>query len=213
MCGEACCGGACATASSTAAPDPIRRVYLAGPMSGIPGFNFPAFHAAADRLRGRGYEVVNPAENDGGDTSRSWSYYMRQDIGHLLTVDAVAVLPGWQQSRGASLEVTVARALELPVLDADTMEPYDETVLQEAQRLVYGDRQDSYGHPADDFGRTAKIWSAILGVDVTAKQAALCMVGVKISRECNAPKRDNRVDGAGYFAVADRIERRLSGDE
>lgn len=80
-----------------------------------------------------------------------------------------------------------------------------ETILQEAQRLVHGDRGEAYGHPLDDFSRTAKIWSAILGVEVTPEQVGLCMVGVKISRECNQPKRDNRVDGAGYFETVDMI--------
>lgn len=88
-----------------------------------------------------------------------------------------------------------------------------ETVLEEAGRLVYGDRQEAYGHPADDYERTALIWSAILGFPVTAKQAALCMVGVKLSREAHRPGRDNRVDGAGYFAVCDRIENRAAGLE
>ena len=73
-----------------------------------------------------------------------------------------------------------------------------ETVLQEAQRLVHGDRGADYGHPLDDFSRTALIWSAILGVQVTAEQVGLCMIGVKLSRQCNKPKRDNMVDAAGY---------------
>lgn len=84
-----------------------------------------------------------------------------------------------------------------------------ETILQEAQRLVHGDRGEAYGHPLDDFSKTAKIWSAILGIDVTPQQVALCMVGVKISREVNAPKRDNRVDGAGYFETLDMVEAEL----
>ena len=45
----------------------------------------------------------------------------------------------------------------------------------------------------------------ILNIPITAEQAALCMVAVKISRECHRPKRDNRVDGAGYFKVLDMI--------
>lgn len=80
-----------------------------------------------------------------------------------------------------------------------------ETILEEAQRLVYGDRQASYGHPADDFGRTAKLWSAILGVPITAEQVALCMCLVKISRQVNKPGRDNMVDLAGYAACLQRI--------
>ena len=77
----------------------------------------------------------------------------------------------------------------------------NETILEEAQRLVHGDRGSAYGHPYDDFSRTAKIWSAILGYDVTPAEVSLCMVGLKISREVNKPKRDNRVDGAGYLSL------------
>ena len=68
-----------------------------------------------------------------------------------------------------------------------------------AAELVCGDRNNEYGHPLDDFSRAAMIWSAILGVEVTAEQVALCMVGVKIAREVHRPKRDTIVDGIGYF--------------
>ena len=79
-------------------------------------------------------------------------------------------------------------------------------ILEEASNLVDGDRGEDYGHPIHDFARTAQIWEAILGCDVTPEQVALCMVGVKISRQCNKPKRDNLVDGAGYFRCIEKIE-------
>jgi len=80
-----------------------------------------------------------------------------------------------------------------------------ESILFEAHNLVHGVRGEDYGHPYEDFSRTAKIWSAILGVDVTPEQVALCMIGVKISRECNKPKRDNRIDIAGYAETLDMV--------
>ena len=87
-----------------------------------------------------------------------------------------------------------------------------ETTLQEAQRLVHGDRGEAYGHPLDDMSRTAKMWAAILGFPVSAEHVALCMIAVKISRQCNKPKRDNAVDIAGYAEclqmVVDERERR-----
>ena len=79
-----------------------------------------------------------------------------------------------------------------------------ETVLEEAQRLVTGDRGEAYGNPYDDFSRTSAIWTALLadklrpGEEITAQDAIRCMCAVKLSRDVNAPKRDNRVDLAGY---------------
>lgn len=81
----------------------------------------------------------------------------------------------------------------------------EETILAEADRLVSGDRGSDYGHPLDDFSKTALIWHAILGIPVTPEQVGLCMVGVKLSRECNRHKRDNLVDTAGYAKTVQMI--------
>lgn len=75
-----------------------------------------------------------------------------------------------------------------------------ESILEEALRLTTGDRQSDYGHPIHDFTRTGRMWGAILGIpDVSPEKVAMCMVAVKLSRECNKPKRDNRVDACGYL--------------
>ncbi len=75
-----------------------------------------------------------------------------------------------------------------------------------AANLVTGDRQEDYGHPLDDFTRAGKIWEAILGFPVTAEQVALCMVGIKISRQTNTPKLDNVIDGIGYFLTLAMVQ-------
>lgn len=85
-----------------------------------------------------------------------------------------------------------------------------ESILQEAERLVNGDRQTDYGHPIEDFRRTAQMWSAILGADVEPQQVGLCMMAVKISRQCNRPKRDNLVDAAGYAETVDMVIQKLA---
>lgn len=86
------------------------KVYIAGPMSGLPHLNFPEFHAEAARLRGLGYEVVNPAEIN-ADQDGDWLACMRNDIKHLVDCDAIAMLEGWHHSRGARLEYTIALML------------------------------------------------------------------------------------------------------
>jgi hypothetical protein len=89
----------------------------------------------------------------------------------------------------------------------------EESILDEAKRIVHGERGENYGHPFEDFSRTAQIWSAVLDIDVTPEQVALCMIGVKISREVNRPKRDNIVDGAGYFETLEMVKQERSRRE
>jgi hypothetical protein len=81
------------------------------------------------------------------------------------------------------------------------------TILEEANTLIYGNRQVSYGSVTSNFGRIAKIWSAVLGVDVTPAQVGLCMVGVKMAREVNKPTRDNLVDIAGYAGTLEKLSK------
>lgn len=87
-----------------------KRIYISGPMAGLPGFNKPAFFAAEEALRAAGYYPVNPARNGLPDTAE-WHQHMRADIKMLMDCDGLAMLPGWEQSRGAKLEVSIAIVL------------------------------------------------------------------------------------------------------
>lgn len=89
-------------------PDP-RRMYLAGPMSGYVERNFPYFYEVAVWLR-RHYDVVNPAELNSVD--EHWHVCMKEDIGGLLACNALVLLNGWQNSRGALIELLLARVLD-----------------------------------------------------------------------------------------------------
>ncbi|MGK2829220.1 DUF4406 domain-containing protein [Ralstonia pseudosolanacearum] len=88
----------------------MRRIYIAGPMTGIQDLNFPAFHEAARALRAEGHDVVNPAEIN-SDPAAGWLTCMRADIRELMTCDAIYLLPGWENSRGARLEAHIAERL------------------------------------------------------------------------------------------------------
>ncbi len=206
----------------------VQRIYVSGPMTGHADFNFPAFHAAAARLREAGYEPINPAENFGGRTDLPRETYLRADVILLAQCEAIAMLPGWEESRGAKLEYLLARELNMPAYDAKTLQPLEnppvpmvnlhqlklvqeapgETVLAEAIRITSGARQSDYGHPRDDFSRTALMWTGILsgklreGAEVAAGDVPLCMIAVKLARQSHRHKRDNLVDIAGYSRTA-----------
>ncbi|MFK9079649.1 DUF4406 domain-containing protein [Pseudomonas neuropathica] len=93
------------------------RLYLAGPITGFEDFNFPAFNKMAADLRARGYIVENPAEH-GVVVDAEWGDYMAYDMTRLGLCGLVAVLPGWENSNGARLEVRIARELGMPVVNA-----------------------------------------------------------------------------------------------
>ena len=90
------------------------KIYISGPMSCVPSLNKPAFFSAAIVLRDLGFQVVNPAEN-GLPEDAPWADHMRADIKMLVDCDAVACLPGWEKSRGAKIEVDLARVLGLSI--------------------------------------------------------------------------------------------------
>ena len=114
------------------------KIYLAGPMRGIPDFNFPAFKQGAAYLRKQGHEVFNPAERDEDDFGKTIQkkgdeHAFAESVGlttqelrrrvfffdaEYITkyADAIALLPGWEGSKGAKAEKALAEALGLDVI-------------------------------------------------------------------------------------------------
>lgn len=90
--------------------------------------------------------------------------------------------------------------------NADNSGMTPEDIAAYAARLVSDDRQNEYGHPFDNLDRAARIWSVILGADVTAEQVALCMIGMKIARQVHKPKPDTVVDVIGYALTLHMVE-------
>lgn len=108
------------------------RIYVAGPMSGLPEYNYPAFHAEAARLRSRGFHVENPADNPSPPCG-TWQGYMRLALAQLVTCQAIALLPGWNNSRGATIEHRLALELGLSVL---YHEPPNPNITHHTYRLL-----------------------------------------------------------------------------
>lgn len=193
----------------------MNKIYISGPMTGHPEWGYPAFHAAEERLRGAGWEqVVNPATNFEGRTDLPRSVYMAKDVGQLLDCHAVFMLPGWQNSKGARLELALALELGMEVVfheDASDRPPVEQAA---AQLVRAGERQAVYGHPAADFNRTSAMWSAILGVPVSPQDVALMMACLKISRLVGTPGHsDSITDLIGYAICYDRVTGFEKGDE
>jgi hypothetical protein len=90
-----------------------KRLYLAGPMTGLPDYNYPAFRKAAAMLRNEGWTVECPIENDDGSQGKPWQFYLREAIKQVARSEAIALLPGWAKSRGARLELYIALSLGL----------------------------------------------------------------------------------------------------
>lgn len=87
------------------------KLYIAGPMTGIPDHNYPAFHAASEELSNAGYLVLHTANPDNLEPeklkSTTWQQWLKKAIARMMDADAIALLPGWQASKGARLEVMV----------------------------------------------------------------------------------------------------------
>lgn len=112
------------------------KIYLAGPMRGKPNFNRAAFKAAADKLRGDGHEVYSPSDMSlllfgervgnnangdegemGGDELTISRTVFHLDMTYIcLQADAIALLPGWENSRGARAEKAAAEAIPLKII-------------------------------------------------------------------------------------------------
>lgn len=114
----------------------MTRIYISGPMTGYPDLNYPAFDAAQKFFEEKGFTVANPAEigrlanamreilkqSVPGVPPLSWKDYMVGDFAALANCDAIALLPDWEKSNGATLELMFASFCRMTVFDAVTGE-------------------------------------------------------------------------------------------
>lgn len=135
------------------------RVYLAGPMRGLPQFNFPAFDAGAATLEALGHEVFNPADRDRGTGFTTKGLTGHEDLAAMgfslrealaadtwwisRKADAVALLPGWQKSSGVAAEIALAHALGLPVGELASFDEDGPTETLEAPHGSSGSVKDA----------------------------------------------------------------------
>lgn len=187
------------------------KIYLAGPMRGIAEFNFPAFYEAAHSLRNQGHEVFSPAEKDnerhGADISKGnatgseehasaqHGFNLREALGLDLEyicghADAIALLPGWEFSKGVAAEKATAEALGLKVILLPGKPPERNVVLDSAHAKKIGEtteevRQElvraraKYGK----FRGAHEGWGVLAEEWIELQQAIIANDPVKIRKE------------------------------
>ena len=205
-------------------------IYLAGPMTGIRAFNFPRFDEVAERLRAQDWQVSSPAEHDremgfDPDVDTLDDFDMgaafRWDMEQVCRCDAIALLPGWEHSSGATIECRLARKLGKDVYEADvggvlllplgTGDPGFQTILDEMAALHarkaadYGARDDPYANvrASEGWGIPAWVGALIRGGD---KIQRLKRFSQTLSLR-NESAEDSMIDLAVYAVIALRLFR------
>lgn len=97
------------------------EIYVSGPITGMENLNRPAFSHISNQLQQKGYTPVNPLDffTDEEQKVLTWDMAMRSDVKHLLPCGACIMLPGWQNSAGATFEFITAKLFNIPVIDLD----------------------------------------------------------------------------------------------
>ena len=140
--------------------------------------------------------------------------FVVEEVDRVLT-DNYALNDGWAFSFNW-LELADDSQTESVCIDDDTKYWADfalrhgiikeESILQEADRILNGERDADYPDPVENFKHIAAIASAILKKDLTDEECCVVMLAVKLARENYRHKRDNIVDGVAYMEILGRIK-------
>jgi len=93
----------------------MKTIYICGKVTGDPNYK-EKFLKEENRLLSFGYEPANPAALV--PSNEDWSKAMKATIRIMLLCDGVSLLPDWKKSKGAKIEVKLARELGLDVREA-----------------------------------------------------------------------------------------------
>lgn len=109
----------------------IRHIYLAGPMTGYPEFNYPLFRKVTAELRGRGHVVYDPSEFPHNSSAGPFPFrkaFVSYSTFICLTADTIVLLPGHEYSIGATAERALARVCGIDAFEyitAGVYSPHD----------------------------------------------------------------------------------------
>ena len=93
----------------------MKKIYISGPMTGIPEFNYPEFERVKNLI---GERAISPHCIHKNETDLSWRGYMKRNIKALLECDEIVMLEGWENSKGAKLERLIAESLEFKIYES-----------------------------------------------------------------------------------------------
>lgn len=112
--------------------------------------------------------------------------------------------PDWVEPAERAPEIDFEDFMDLIIGVTSTSEM--DSILEEAQEILEGDRDSDYGDPVANFNRISGIASSILNETITPEQCVVVMMAVKLSREQYKHKRDNLVDLVAYTEIYNRIK-------
>lgn len=125
----------------------------------------------------------------------------------LVDVDKALFIQGWQDDEYCVKEHEECERLGIEIIyDGLPEKTNREKLLDEAKRVVCGDRDRQYGKPEYNFEKIAKLWSYYLTYPISKGDVAMMMILLKVAREGEKHKHDNLVDIAGYAACAAECE-------
>lgn len=90
-------------------------------MSGYFKYNYPAFDAEKLRLESLDFEVESPADMNMEGKEFSWADCMKEALKMMLSCDAISLLDGWENSKGAKIELEIAKKLSMPIYTPGTL--------------------------------------------------------------------------------------------
>jgi hypothetical protein len=170
---------------------------------------------ALERLQlqvGDTVKIIEKAESNERGWNTCWINTMDKNVGQTgiitsISYDGISVKTGNFGSAyyPAYILEVVSRATDKE--SVTTKAPM--TVLEEAQSLIYGDREKDYGKTSDNFVEIAKGWEVIAKAPLTPEQVALMMIWLKVCRanKDNCEKRDSYVDIAGYAGCIEKVKK------
>jgi hypothetical protein len=217
------------------------KALIIGPGLITPGRVSKSTHNALADLSSRGYESMVPPRQTGDDTTHTHKAAAKatltadcvillpgwEDLSEAVVLSQLAISLGTPVLAYADSE-TEPSALKRDEVIAPIMPGFgvlapdaneDELPHEEAARMVLGPRGAYYGTPLKNLGATGLIWTGLLasklrdGQEITAEDVALCMVGLKLSREANRHKRDNITDSHGYLMTIEMIREERDANE